>query len=140
MRAPWLGYVFAILAVAASMLVFSRLPPEIPTHWNFRGVPDGYSPRLHAALFGPTAIVLLTVGMQLLTAWQARAKNAKPLPRRFWTVINLVAFFLLVLHAAVLANGVGAPVNVGLIALVGAVMLAVAAPLLLLPDINRKSP
>src|SRR4051794_7441369 len=31
---------------AASALVYPKLPPTIPTHWNFQGKVDGYGPRL----------------------------------------------------------------------------------------------
>lgn len=139
MQRRWLGFVIAVLAALASWLVFDRLPPQIPTHWSLRGVADGYSPRLRAALFGPMVILILTAGMQLVPWLQARSPSRRSLPRRFWLVINLVAVLVLVLHVAVLANGAGAPVNPTFIGLAGALVLMVAAPLLLLGDSNRKS-
>jgi len=40
--------VIAAVAVAVSLWAYPQLPPTVATHWNVRGVADGFSSRLVA--------------------------------------------------------------------------------------------
>ena len=112
MRSRWLGFVLAGLAGVVSAVIWNRLPPEVTTHWSMEGVPDGYSSRLTTALFGPLAIIGLTLIMQVLPFIDPKRENYAKFRDVFNLLINVVALFILVLHVAILANAAGAPVNV----------------------------
>ena len=112
MRSSWFGLVLAGLAGIASVVIWNRLPPEVTTHWSMVGVPDGYSSRLTAALFGPLAIAGLTGILQVLPFIDPKRENYAKFRDVFNLLINVIALFVLVLHVAVLANAAGAPANV----------------------------
>ena len=111
MRNRWFGFGLAVLAAVASVLVFDRLPPEVTTHWNFRGQPDGWSSRTTAALFGPLAILGLTVIVWVLPIIDPKRENYPKFAAVFGLLVNVLIVFLLVVHLALLANGAGAPVD-----------------------------
>lgn len=112
MRNRWIGLLAAVLAGAASLAVWNRLPPEVATHWNLRGEPDDWSSRGFVAWFAPAMILLMTGVLQVLPRIDPRGKNYEKFRDVYWLIGNLVIVFLLVLHLAMLANGAGAPVDV----------------------------
>ena len=85
-------------------ILWDRLPDEIPTHWDLRGEPDGYSSKAFGLLLLPG----LSVGIYLLY-WlipkidpkRKLAADRKPLPAfRFFTALFFTAFFFVTVSAA----------------------------------------
>ncbi len=54
-----------LLPVCAGVVLWGRLPERVPTHFNFYGVPDGWSSKAFA-VFG---LPLFLLGLQLLCAF-----------------------------------------------------------------------
>jgi uncharacterized membrane protein len=107
----WLGFAAALVAVIASLVFWPRLPPDVVTHWNLRGEPDGTSTRLMAALLGPGAMLGLTVLFRFLPRIDPRGRNYPRFQRVYWLVVNALILWVLVFHVALLASGAGAVVN-----------------------------
>jgi len=112
MRSRWLGIVAALAAVIVSAALWAKLPPEVVTHWNFLGKPDGSSSRVWAALAGPAIILGLTLLFQVLPRIDPRRENYEKFRDVYWLVVNGLLLCLLVLHLATLASGAGAVVSV----------------------------
>jgi uncharacterized membrane protein len=112
MRSRWLGIAAASLAVIASIALWPKLPPELVTHWNLRGDPDGSSSRVWAVVAGPAIILGLTLLLQVLPRIDPWRENYARFADLYWLVVNGLLLCVLVLHVAVLAAGAGAGVSV----------------------------
>jgi uncharacterized membrane protein len=112
MRSRWLGIVVALAAAIVSIAFWSKLPPEVVTHWTLLGKGDGSSSRAWAALAGPGIILGLTLLFQIVPRIDPRRENYAKFRDVYWLVVNGLLLCLLVLHLAILASGAGAAVSV----------------------------
>ena len=60
-----------LLPIIAGALLYSRLPEPVPTHFNFKGEPDGWSSRAVAAFALPALMLVMNFVLQF-------ALNADP--------------------------------------------------------------
>lgn len=60
---------------AAGALLFARLPARIPTHWNFAGAPDQFSPKTFGAWLLPGITLLMTLLFPILSKLDPRSEN-----------------------------------------------------------------
>jgi uncharacterized membrane protein len=112
MRSRWFGLVIAALAVALSVWAYPSLPPTVATHWNLRGTPDGFSSRFMAAAIGPVVILGLTLLFRVLPRFDPRRENYAKFLGTYWLFANAVIAFMLIIHAVVLATGLGYSVRI----------------------------
>jgi uncharacterized membrane protein len=108
-------YVGAILltaaALAATVVAYPHLPPSVPTHWDIRGMPNGYSPRW-ALYFMPVFMAALIAATWKLP-WLSPKHFEVDSFRGTYTQLMLSAIALLAyLDAAILWMGTGHTVNV----------------------------
>jgi uncharacterized membrane protein len=108
---------FAPLLLAAmwafALVVFRRLPAEIPTHWNLAGEVDGWGPRFPAAFLAPA----VATGVWLLMRFQAsidprRDEVERSTPTRRLLAEILVAF-MAVVEVLTLGIALGWPLDMG---------------------------
>lgn len=112
MRSRWFGFVIAALGAAVSIWAYPRLPETVVTHWNFRGVPDGYSSRFWAVLFGPALLVGMTLLFTVLPKLDPRRENYVKFLQSYWLLANAVIVFGLLAHVLIIANGLGYSVQI----------------------------
>jgi len=127
MRSRWL--LFGVLAVAllASALAWGRLPAEVPTHWNARGEPDGWSSRFVAALLLPLMIAGVALGLRILPKIDPRRENYEKFADAYWIMGNCLGLFFGLLHLGMLGLAVGYPIDLSRVAAGGiGVLLAVS--------------
>lgn len=125
MRSRWLGFVVAIVALIASALAYAHLPERMPVHWNVRGEPDGYASKLVATALGPLAIAALTALMFVLPKIDPRGRNYPKFRDTYWLLVNGIVLFFAVIHAVVLAVGLGYDVRVNRVVPLGVGVLLV---------------
>ena len=108
---------FAPLLLAAmwafALVVFPRLPPEIPTHWNLAGEVDGWGPRFPAAFFAPaaaTAVWLLTRFQARIDPRRADVERSTPTRR---LLAEILVGFMAVLELLTLGIALGWPLDMG---------------------------
>ena len=107
MRSRWLG-VGAVLAAALLSVVFwSRLPEQVPTHWNLRGEPNDWSSRGWAVLFGPGLMLGVVMLGHVLPRIDPRRRNYPAFQRVYWLVINSVILLIFLVHAIMLGSAAG---------------------------------
>jgi uncharacterized membrane protein len=112
MRSRWFGLVMAGVAVAVSLWAYPQLPPTVATHWNMRGVADGFSSRAVAVSIMPLVIIGLTGLFNVLPKLDPRRENYTKFVGTYWLIANAVILFILVGHGMIVATGLGYPVQV----------------------------
>jgi uncharacterized membrane protein len=112
MRSRWFGLVVAALAVVVSVLAYPRLPETVATHWNLRGVPDGYSSRFWALAMMPLVMFGMMGVFAVLPKMDPRRDNYAKFLDSYWLIANAILVFMGVAHALILANGLGYTVQV----------------------------
>lgn len=125
MRSRWLGFILTGLAVIVSIWAWPRLPPQVPTHWNLQGQPDGYSSRLFAALLSPVILLVASALLQVLPKIDPKRENFPKYSEAYWVIVNAILMFLFAIHVAIIGNGIGAPVSMGILVPVGMGLLFV---------------
>ena len=113
MRSRWFGLVIAAVAVAASLWAYPQLPPTVATHWNVRGVADGFSSRLVAVSIMPLVIIGMTGLFNVLPKLDPRRANYTKFIGTYWLIANAVILFILIGHGMIVATGLGYPVKIG---------------------------
>jgi immunity protein, SdpI family len=100
-------------AAAASAIAYPFLPRRVATHFDADGQADRYSSRAAAALTLPAVMTAFTVVNRRLGGWPGskdREDSASGAQTRD-EAIGLIEVALLPAHLAVLANGIGVPVD-----------------------------
>lgn len=127
MRSRWLLFVVIAVAGLASALAWNRLPAEVPTHWNVRGEPDGWSPRIMAALLLPLLVAGIAAGLRVLPKIDPRRENYEKFVDAYWIMGNCLGVFFGLLHVAVMASSVGYPIDISRVAAGGiGVLMAIS--------------
>ena len=77
-----------LLPIIAGALLYSRLPETVPTHFNFKGEPDGWSSRAVAAFALPALMLVMNFVLQFaLNADPKRQNMSEALMKvAVWTV------------------------------------------------------
>ena len=111
MHNRWIGFLVAGIVLAVSIWAWPQLPPQVATHWNIRGEPDGYSGPFVAAFVMPLAILVIAALAQVLPTIDPKRANYPKFLDTYWLLINSILVFMGVVHLAVLGDALGAPVS-----------------------------
>jgi len=99
--------ILIVIGLLAGLLLWNRLPEQLPAHWNVNDQVDGYMPKLQGVLLMP----LVTAGMLLLFMVVPAIDPLKANIARFRTAFNLFILvliaFMLYIHGLTLAWGLG---------------------------------
>jgi len=114
---------FALILVGAAFLlsltVYSRLPQQVPTHWNIHGKVDDTSARFWGAFLMPLIMVAF-LGFFSLLNWLSPRQFKLETFRDTWEfVILLVIALLLYDHALMIGIGLGWAIDMSRAALGG---------------------
>jgi uncharacterized membrane protein len=66
LRTNVLCLIFVAVLVAVAAYLYPSLPEQIPTHWNFQGEVDDYTPKPWGVIVLPLASILIFVIMKLI--------------------------------------------------------------------------
>ena len=131
MSKRWLGTIFILATLIFSAVVFNRLPAQVATHFNTRGVPDGWSSRTAAAFMLPLIAVGTLFILTTLPRVLPRFDNFKEFEDTYWLLCNLVIGLLCALHVVILGRSLGWPVSIQTSVLLGiGIMFTVIGTLL----------
>ena len=119
MRNRWTGLILMLVTLVVGFAVYSKLPDQVPTHWNASGEADGYSSRL----FGVVMLPLLGIGiwalLQFLPRIDPRKENYESFLGTYFMIINATMILLAAIQVIVLASGLGYEFSVGRLIPVG---------------------
>lgn len=105
----YIKLVLFILLLGGSLLVWQYLPEQVPSHWNFEGVPDRYWPRIYSVFFAPG----IYLSMWILFSFLPKLDPKKEKYQLFvdaWNILQMVflVFFVylqVIMFAYVLMPG-----------------------------------
>ena len=130
MNRRWLGFVFAVTTLLFSAAVFSRLPEQVPTHFNIQGEPDQWSGRLWAAFLMPVMGIVLYLVFHMLPRISPRRTNLDRFADTYWLIANITIAFLCALHVLVLGRALGWPIDI-----TSAILLGVGAMFMIIGNV-----
>ena len=85
---------YSLIAIAGMVAygawVYPALPDRLPTHWNFRGEPDAWSPKGVALAMAPGMGVLFLLMLVLLPLLSREQLGRQPLHGTFNTIMVLL--------------------------------------------------
>jgi uncharacterized membrane protein len=114
----WIPWFFVLAALAASVILYPRLPNPMPVHWNWRGVADGWAPTLVGVLAMPILMVALVALFHFLPRLDPMRANYE----RFWPEYQLmivaITGMVAAMHAAMLAIALGYQIPIIKVAMV----------------------
>jgi uncharacterized membrane protein len=123
----WYSALVVVAAVAMSVAAYPRLPERVPVHWGISGEADRWGSRFESAVLFPFVMVGALLVLHFLPRIDPRAPNYAKMQSTYDFMIDATMTLMLVLHAMVLAAGLGYPVPVARITplLVGALLITI---------------
>lgn len=116
----WSPLLLVGLAIAASVLALPHLPERVPTHWGLDGRPTNAAPRGFAAFVLPGVMLHVWLLMGAIGWATMQTPEAGVVSRRLMPGITAgTVALMLLLHLTLLANGLGWPISVPLVANLG---------------------
>ena len=112
MKQRWLGFTFAVAALVFSAAVYSRLPEQVPTHFNLAGEPDDWTGRFWATFMMPVMGILIYLMFHLFPRISPRRANLERFEDTYWLIANATIGFLAALHVLVLGRALGWPIDI----------------------------
>jgi uncharacterized membrane protein len=105
------GLFWVAVCFMLGWLAYPYLPEKVPTHFNAQWQPDGWMSRETVLWFMPLMLAVLW-GILTLCFWLAatekgQLKLEQSDLRLLWGIRSLMGAFMLVVHAAILAVGLG---------------------------------
>ena len=108
----WIPPLLVIIAVVATLAVYSRLPEQVPTHWNVRGEVDDWSSRLWGAWTIPLVMAFMLLAFRTFPLIDPRRENYPKFAGAYEGILLVVLLFMLALHFSLLMTMLGHPVAV----------------------------
>ncbi len=104
-----LSILLCLPAILPGIIVYSRLPEQVPTHFTINGVPDGYSTRAFAVFGMPLIVAAIQAVLCVLTNlfWKEKREGRGEMVIRL-----LMPIVLYVIQTAMLLYALGRLTNV----------------------------
>ena len=127
----WIPPLLVIIAVIATLSVYSRLPELVPTHWNVNGEVDDWSSRLWGAWTIPLVMAAMLLAFRAFPLIDPRRENYPKFAGAYEGILIIVLLFMLALHLSLLSTMLGRPVAVMRLMPVGVGLLLIGIGALL---------
>lgn len=106
-----MAFLLIAATLAATLIVYSRLPELVPTHWNLHGNADAYSPKWMLFLITPGAMALIMAVFALLPWLSPKHFEVDTFKSTYLYIMVAVVAMLGYLHALMLWAGLAGRVN-----------------------------
>lgn len=104
--------VLIVIAFLINIAVYSKLPDQIPTHWNVAGEIDGYSSKVFGAFMAPVIMLVVWLGMKFLPNIDPKKKNYEKFDSSYSIIICLLTSFFFVLHLLTITVSLGYDISI----------------------------
>lgn len=111
MSSRWLIPVLAVAMVVFALVVFDRLPAEVPVHFDWNGETDVWMARWPGAFLLPAIALGLWLLLPVLRRIDPRRANYERFNDTWWLLLNVITLLLVAIHLMVLGVGLGWPVD-----------------------------
>lgn len=103
----WYPVAVVLAAIAASAVVFSQLPEQVPLHWDAAGKVDRYGSRLEGTLLLPIVIIFIALLIPALPRIDPRKANYEKFRPTYHLVMNAALTLMLAVHFVALGSALG---------------------------------
>lgn len=104
--------VLIVIAFLINIVVYSKLPDQIPTHWNVAGEIDGYSSKAFGAFMAPVIMLVVWLGMKFLPNIDPKKKNYEKFDSSYSIIICLLTSFFFVLNLLTITVSLGYDISI----------------------------
>lgn len=108
------SWIVIAISIVASFYFYAHFPERVITHWNYAGVPDGYSGRAFGAFLFPA----LFIGLYLMFVFLPKLDPKKERYAEFANVYNvfknLILAVMVVIYFMASLSNLGFNINIGL--------------------------
>ena len=103
----WIPAMLILAAVVASIVVYPRLPEQMPTHWSVSGEVNGWSSRLWGAWMLPLIMAVVWLFMRAIPHIDPRKANYEKFSGMYDALVILILAFMFLMHVMVLLSATG---------------------------------
>ena len=123
----WYPWLLVGLAFGFSAAMYSKLPPEIPSHWDEAGRINGTMSRAWGVWLMPVVLLAMAIILPRLPEIDPRRENYEKFRPSYDLVVDAIMTLIALLHGAMLGAGAGWPVSMERITpiLVGAMFVVI---------------
>lgn len=117
--------IIILLPMAAGLILWNRLPEQIPFHWNAAGEIDGWASKPVAVFVSPAVMLVLQWLCMLVTSTDPKKQNhpQKVISLVLWLIPLLTVFISALMYASALGGSMRVETLVPI--LLGAVFIAI---------------
>lgn len=108
-----LGCVLSLAGFVFAALIYSRLPDQMPIHWNVHGVVDRTLSKPWGVFIHPALIAAATLLAAILPAISPNGFRIEPFTRAFALLMSGLTLFFAYMTGLIFAAGLGADLSVG---------------------------
>ncbi len=120
-RSNWLTILLTVLPIIWTIITWSSLPDEIPSHWNIKGEIDGYGPKW-VIFAGPLITIFIIILIEILTGIDPRGNVSKFKPTVYKIYTGFAGFNTL-LYLGMYLSAQGFMVDVAFLISMGILIL-----------------
>ena len=102
-----LGCVLSLAGFIATALLYSRLPAQMPIHWNIHGVADQTWPKPWGILIHPALIAIATILAAVIPAISPNGFRIEPFARAYALLMAGLILFFAYMTGLAFAFGLG---------------------------------
>lgn len=114
-KKDWYLYLLILVGYLFGLSVYSKLPSQIPSHWNTAGQIDNYFPRMVGVLLLPTVCLGMLILFEVLPLIDPKKYNYALFLKSYQLFKVVFIVFMLVLYAVTIFVALGFALNVDLI-------------------------
>jgi len=107
LRNRWIAPAAILAMLLLGLAAYSRLPAQVPSHWNISGQVDGTMSRLGTLLFLPGLSAAIWLLLLALPKIDPLRKSYPAFDGTLRLFINLIVLFMAVVYGMLLAAGLG---------------------------------
>ncbi|GAA0076677.1 SdpI family protein [Clostridium sp. CTA-5] len=111
-KSTFYNIILIILAFSVSIILYNKLPNQMPMHWNIAGEINRYGSKSFAAFLPPVLMLLVWLGMLLTPKIDPKKDNYSKFDKSYNIIINVTLTFLFILHISVIAVSLGYNVQI----------------------------
>lgn len=123
MKKEWYLFLLILVMFLSGIALYSRLPDQIPIHWNIEGEVDDYASRFWGVFMLPFTNLLVLLTFTFMPLLDPRKENYPKFSRSYRAIKAITVVFFAVLHFLVLAFALGYELDISRIVVVGAALL-----------------